>query len=155
MPTFRSILGYTWAVLCALLIPIMFFGFGFWPQALVESSGINVSPWFSGGEVRQTIAHQGYRTLVRRPVFDGILGERGEGFIQIDFTPEENKAFPPIITEEIDVDGDGTADFRIRTETSSGKTDLTSMKPWVKGMEQSLRADKDVIVRIGLINYHR
>jgi hypothetical protein len=155
MPTIKSILGYTWASLCTLLIPVMFFGFGFWPEALVKSTGISVSPWYSGGEVQQTVPHQGYRTLIRKPVFDGILGERKDGFVQIDFTPEENQTLPAIITEEIDVDRDGTADFRIRTDTTAGKTEFTSMKEWARQMELTVKADKEVILRIGLKNFHR
>jgi len=154
MPLVKSILGYVWAIGCLLLVPGLFFGFGYWPQALVHTTGLQVSPRFSGGETARTIAHNGYRTLIRTPVFQGIFTERANGFVQIDWTPEEKQLLPKNLIESVDLDGDGTTDLEIKVDTVSSKAELTPLKPWVKNIETAVRADNDMIVRIGLVNYH-
>ena len=60
---------------------------------LASATGITVSPRFSGGEVIRSVDHGTYKTVIHRPVFDGLIGERRDGFIQIEWHPVT--ALPP------------------------------------------------------------
>ena len=122
MKRILSILGYTWAVFCIFIVLATFFKMTYFGPALASITGVKVSPWYSGGEVKTSIDHDGYRTLIHRPVFDGLFSDRKEGFIQIKWEPI--RTLPPIIAEEVDYDGDGKADFLVRLDTARGVATL-------------------------------
>src|SRR5512136_1900572 len=88
----KSVLGYTAAVLG---IPIMLAGlFAFIAPELVgmsfiSATGLKTSANWTGGEVAQTIDHGTYQTEVHRPVFDALIGERRQGFVQVAWRPPE------------------------------------------------------------------
>jgi hypothetical protein len=153
MQRILSILGYTWAALCLIVVLATFIGLGVWPKALAQATGVKVSPWYSGGEVAGSMDHGSYQTLVRQPVFDGLFAQRAEGFVQVDWSPKEHQALPDFIDEELDVDGNGTMDLRIRVNTISGATQLTPMQAWVLGAEKLAFADNERILRIRLRNW--
>jgi hypothetical protein len=144
--------GYTWAALCLLIVLATFMGLSFWEQTLAKGTGIHVSARFSGGEVLQTIDHGFYRTLRHRPVFDGLLSDRAEGFVQIDWVPSEKQPLPSIVKEDLDIDGDGRIDLSVEVETSSGKVQLIRNAPWVLGPEPLISADSERILRVRLQN---
>ena len=148
----KSTAGYTWAVLCLVIVLATFVGLNFWSNTLAQGTGIQVAPRFTGGEVRQSADHGQYRTLLRRPVFDGLLGERSEGFVQIDWVPKEQQSLPALIEEEFDVDGDGAGDFSIRLDTVAARADLIKKKPWVLGADNVISVDKEQILRVRLRN---
>jgi len=148
----RSGLGYTWAVLCLVVVLATFIGLNFWSNSLAQGTGIQVSPRYTGGEVRQSTDHGQYLTLVRRPIFDGLLGERSEGFVQIDWVPKDQQSLPATIEEEFDIDGDGTAEFGIRLDTSTAKADLIKKQPWVLSADRLIAIDKELILRVRLQN---
>jgi hypothetical protein len=148
----KSIFGYTWAVLCLIVILATFLGLGFWERTLADVTGIHVSPVFSGGEVRQAIDHDAYRTLVHRPVFDGLLGERANGFVQIDWVPKDKQSLPAAISEDIDLNGDSMAEIRVVVDTASGKVQLARNAPWVLDPEPLVKVDSEQILRIHLRN---
>jgi hypothetical protein len=114
----------------ALSIPIMITtvwvvrGMG---DEFVSATGLKTSANWTGGEVVQTIKHGAYQTEIHRPVFDALIGERKEGFIQIDWRPPEN--LPARIDEQIDFDADGQADFRIELEPATRQATITSYSP--------------------------
>jgi hypothetical protein len=111
-------------------------------------NGLNISPWFSGGEVRQTIDHGTYRTLVHRPVFDGLIGERSNGFVQIDWVPKEKFHLPVILQEEFDADGDGKIDFSVRLQGENAE--LLSRASQVTGSDPLVSAGPEKILRVRL-----
>jgi hypothetical protein len=148
MQKLRSGLGYTWAALCLLVVLATFVGLGFWERALAKETGIHVSPRFSGGEVRQTIDHGSYRTLLHRPVFDGLLRERDDGFVQIDWVPQKGQKLPAVLEENFEIDGDGSAEFGIRIQTAAGKVTLLHPKPQVVGLEPLVTVDSERILRV-------
>src|SRR3974377_695109 len=112
-------IGYTWAFLCFAVVLATFVGLNSWEHGLVRATGLHISPRFSGGEVRQTIEHGSYQTLVHRLVFDGLISDRATGFVQIDWVPEKGRTLPSVLEEEFDIDGDGTVDAGVRVETSA------------------------------------
>ncbi len=145
--------GYTWAVLCFVAVLTTFLGYGYWSKLLATGTGIRVSPWFSGGEVRNTVDHGDYRTLLHRPVFDGLISDRKEGFVQVDWVPAEKKSLPVTIQEEFDIDGNGSADFAVRVD--GARAQLTSQAPWVLGLDPIIEIDSEKILRVRLRNPNR
>jgi hypothetical protein len=124
MEKVKTILGYTWAILGIPVIVAMFFGTDVWVQQVFVKTGFHVSARWSGGEVVKTIPHeQHYQTDIHRPVFDGFLWEKNQGFVQIDW--KSTQGLPESIEEEIDFDQDGSNDFQIILNTQTNEATLT------------------------------
>jgi hypothetical protein len=151
----KSGFGYTWAALCIVVVLATFLGLGFWERTLAKGTGIQVSPRFSGGEVRQVIDHDTYQTKLHRLVFDGLVSERATGFVQIDWVPREKQSLPAILEEEFDIDGDGSTEIRVRVDMVSGKTELLRQVPWVLGVDPLISAGSERILRVQLRNPRR
>jgi hypothetical protein len=152
MAKLKSILGYTMA---ALSIPVMMaavlsfaiLGLG---GPFVEATGLQTSANWTGGEVVQMLEHGTYRTEVHRPVFDALIGERREGFVQVAWRPAD--ALPARIDEEIDADADGRADFRVELETATRQAALTPHSANVVGLEGVYRLGETLAIRVTLKN---
>lgn len=124
MEKVKTISGYMWASLGVPVILAMFFGMDAWVQQLFVNTGFHVSARWSGGEVVKTIPHgQLYQTHIHRPVFDGFLWEKNQGFVQIDW--KSTQGLPERIEEEIDFDQDGSNDFQIILNTQTNEATLT------------------------------
>jgi hypothetical protein len=150
----KSVCGYTWAALCFVLILATFLGLNSW-ERLVAGTGIHVSPRFSGGETLRTIDHGTYRTLLHRPVFDGLLGERSDGFVQVDWVPREKQRLPAILEEELDIDDNAGSDIRLRADIVGGKVALLQKATWVLAPEPLVAIGQERILRILLRNPRR
>lgn len=150
----KAICGY---ILAALGVPLVLFGFMAPDMGLdelfVSATGLTLSPWIDGGEVVQTIRHGRYQTHVHRLVFDALIGERKEGFVQVDWLPPY--ALPARIDEEIDADGDGQADFRVEVVTATKEVTLTPYAPWVLELERIYGLEDSLAVRVTLRNPSR
>jgi len=151
MAKLRSVLGY---IVAALSIPIMLAGvagFGLpLGEIFVSATGIEHSANWSGGEVVQTFEHGTYQTEVHRPVFDALIGERKEGFVQVAWRPAD--ALPARIDEEIDADADGQADFRVELETATQQAALTPYSPNVMELEGVYDIGETMAIRVALKN---
>jgi hypothetical protein len=148
MAKIRSIIGYMWAIAAIIVVFATFLGSNFFSRALVAASGVKISPRYSGGEVIRSVDHGSYRTHVHRPVFDALIGERSEGFIQLNWEPLAG--LPGVIEESVDYSGDGKADFSIRVDTKTGKTLLTPIDPLVLSMDRAVKLDNGWMVRVRL-----
>src|SRR5208283_1816944 len=137
MSTVRKFLGYSWAVMTIPLVLVLFFGLQSWAKLLAQSTGVRVSPWMTGGEIVRTLPHEGYETRIHRPVFDGLLGPRARGFVQVDWVvvPPATK-LPERIGEEIDYDDDGVADFAVELNSKANRAALKPLQPAVLGCER-------------------
>jgi hypothetical protein len=152
MAKLKSILGY---IVAALSIPVMMaavlsfaiLGLG---GPFVEATGLQTSANWTGGEVVQMLEHGTYRTEVHRPVFDALIGERREGFVQVAWRPAD--ALPARIDEEIDADADGRADFRVELETATRQATLTPYSADVLELEGVYRLDETLAIRVKLKN---
>ncbi|MEW6182898.1 MAG: hypothetical protein AB1500_06935 [Bacillota bacterium] len=142
----KKVLGYAVATLAVPLIMATFIGMDTWTHGLVSVTGITVSPWFTGGEVIRTIEHGRYRTTLHRPVFDGLLGERKQGFVQVDWSPPE--ALPEYVCEDVDYDGDGFRDFSVKINTRTCAATLMPCGPTVISLEGSYRLKDALAVRV-------
>jgi len=144
----KKTLGYTAALLMIPLALATLMGMGFWSRELVAVTGLSVTPWYTGGEVVRTISHGSYETRIHRPVFDGLLWESRQGFVQIDWTAAQ--PLPARFEEDIDYDGDGSADFRV--ELSTEGTRLNALNPRVLSLEGTYNLKNGRAVRVLLEN---
>ena len=150
----KAICGYLMAMLGVPLILLGLMG----PSAglderFISATGLTLSPWIDGGEVVQTTDHGTYQTHVHRMVFDALIGQRKEGFVQVDWLPPY--ALPARIDEEIDADGDGQADFRVEAVTATQEVTLTPHAPWVLRLEGIYGLEDSLVVRVILKNPSR
>jgi hypothetical protein len=150
MTTLKSVLATGWAALATPLVLATFMGNGALSHWLARATGVVVSPWYTGGEVARQIEHTGYRTLVRRPIFDALVGQRPEGFVQVEWLPAQGASLPETLREAIDYDGDGVADFTIDLGTRSNTATLTPHTPRVLGLERVYRLEREKVVRVRL-----
>lgn len=146
----KASLGYLLAIVLIPLALAVFIGLNDWAKLLASSSGLRISPWFSGGEVIQTRARPGHEMRIHKPVFDALVGERSKGFVQIDWAPKSS--VPAKIDETIDIDGDGKADLRVLWNIRADKIELESLAPWVTGLEGHYELSKRYTIRVGLLN---
>lgn len=146
MKILKGILGYSWAFFTIIIVLATFMGNDYFSAKLASATGVTVSPWFSGGEVVQTIDHGAYTTYLHRPVFDALIGEKRKGFIQLNWEPYAG--VPPVIRETIDYNGDKKADFSITLNTHTGDVTLTAYNPSVLSSEGPYRLKKGWAVRV-------
>jgi hypothetical protein len=148
----RSYLAYGWALLAVPLVLVTFMGMPSLAGKLVAVTGLHVHPMYTGGEVAQTLDHPQYKTIVHRPVFDGLIGQRQTGFVQIRWEPAADANLPDSIDEQIDFDQDGKADLRIQLDTATDKARLEALDKRVVSVQEVIRVGKGRIVRIDLRN---
>lgn len=123
----RAFFGYSTAALMLIIALSTFLGMKFFSHKLIDVTGLKISPWFTGGEIVRTIDHGSYQTLQHRAVFDALIGQRSEGFVQLDFSPL--KSLPEIISEDIDFDLDGNMDFRVEYNVPTNTAKFTALSP--------------------------
>jgi hypothetical protein len=151
MSKVRAALGYTVAALC---IPLMIYAFvGRLDEAVVEATGLTIAPEFTGGEVVQTVDHGSYQTHIHRQVYDGLIGERKEGFVQVDWAPAD--ALPAHIDQEIDLDQDGQADLHIALDPRTRQAVLTPYAAHVTALQGVYHFEGTVAIRVSLRNPKR
>jgi hypothetical protein len=139
-------MGYAWAAAAVIIALATFFGHNYFSSTLAISTGVTVNPRFSGGQILKTIDHGKYKTAIHRPVFDSLIGQTKEGFIQINWEPAAG--LPPIIREGFDYNQDGNDDFTITLNTTTGETMLTKNSPDVLDVGKSYRLKNGWAVRV-------
>lgn len=147
--TIQSFFGY---FVAALMIPLSFItlmGMGPISEMLVKVTGVEISPWYTGGEIVTTIDHAGYQTRIHRPVFDAFIGQRREGFVQIVWAPAES--LPAVVQDEIDYNADGRTDFSIHMVPQTKTATWQSLNPAVVGLDGPYQIDDGIGVRVKLI----
>ena len=148
MKNLLKIAGYAWAGACLVVVLVMFAGSEYLSGKLASATGITVSPRYSGGEVIRSIDHGTYKTILHRPVFDGLIGERRDGFIQIEWQPVT--ALPLLIEDAVDFTGDGKEDFSFRLDTAAGSGAITPRNPSVVALEWVVKVNQGWVARIQL-----
>ena len=157
MKRLRSILGNTGAVVTlalAVLTPFLLIG---WFQSAIGSTRLRIDPAYSGGEVSRIIQRDGYRIVVNRPVLKRSPWQRVDSFVQIAWTPANR--LPARVSEQVDVDGDGTPDVLVGFDTQKLVVDVTPLNPRYRAMHSQgvtsfsaliARVNDGVVVRIPL-----
>ena len=146
----KSFLGYFIAMLMVPVVFVTLMGMGPLAEGLVKVTGVVISPWITGGEVSQTIAHGAYDTRVYQPVFDALIGERREGFVQIVWGPAD--ALPETIVEDIDYNSDGQADFQVSLHPRTKTAEWQAYVGQAFGMDGPYAIGNGIGVRINLKN---
>jgi len=149
----KAVLGTILAASMLVVVLATLVGLPAWEKALVSGTGLRVSPWFTGDVVAFTVPHRGYETRIHRPVFQALIGERSEGFVQVDWAPADS--LPAVIDEEIDYNRDDVGDFRIRLEGEKEEAVLTPIAPEVGALEGTYRLTDARAVRVILANPRR
>jgi hypothetical protein len=148
MRFFLKMAGYAWAIVCVVAVLVMFVGHDYFSNKLASVTGITVSPRFSGGEIVRSIDRGAYRTVIRRPVYDGLMGDRTDGFIQIEWQPITS--LPAVIEEGIDFTGDGREDLVFQLDTAGGNGTVTPRNPSVLAVQTLVRVNQGWVARIRL-----
>ena len=145
----KSLFGYFLAALGVPIVLLTFLGTGNWMSLLVSTTGLEISPLYTGGRVLYRSAQDGYQIEIHEPVFAALLGESREGFVQVDFGP---KSAVGIIDAEIDYDDDGVADFRVGWDTATMDATLTPYSDLVRGLEGTYELNEGYAIRVNLKN---
>jgi hypothetical protein len=101
-------LGAAVALLVAACTPFVLIG-AF--TNAVARTGVHVDAVYTGGTIARTVFRDGYQIDIYRPVQPHAL-QKLDPFIQIAFRP--TASLPRSVNEEIDLDGDGQPDVRVR-----------------------------------------
>lgn len=141
-------IGYIWAIICVLLIPITFMGNMYFSKQMVKLPFMKVNPVFTGGDINKTIEENGLIITIYKPVFEALIGESNNGFVQIKFS--SNDKLPEKIDMKIDYNNDGRDDFRLIINTHTGATGIEAFNEHVKDIKVSSRVKTDWIVRVNL-----
>ena len=149
MSRLKTLLAYSWAFLAAPLMLATFMGMDSVAAKLVTVTGLHVHPICTGGAVARTIPHGSYQTAIHEPVFDGLIGPRSHGFVQIEWQPQDAN-LPEQIEESIDLDADGTGEVEVRFDTRTNDTRITPLDPCVLSLGEALTLGKARMVRINL-----
>lgn len=149
MSKIKTCLAYSWAALALPIVLATFMGVQPLAGKLVAATGLHVHPIYTGAEVARTIDHGLYRTLIHRPVFDGLIGQRDRGFVQIEWQATDAN-LPESIDEEIDFDADGSNDFRIQLDTITGQAGIQPLDARVLSAGEVFTVPHGRIVRANL-----
>jgi hypothetical protein len=152
MSRIQAFLAYSWAALTGPLLLATFMGMKPLTEGLVAVTGLHVHPIYTGGEETPPISHGQYQTIVHRLVFDGLVGPRDRGFVQIRWQPSDpnQPGLPELIEEPIDFDSDGTADFTIRLNTKTNEARLETSDRRVLSIPEVIPIRDARVVRVNL-----
>ena len=150
MSKLKAFFGYSLAILALPIMLATFMGEGFWMQTLVSATGLRVSPWTTGDDVARTVDHGVYETRIHKPVFMALIGERSEGFVQVDWAPLGR--VPAQVTEDIDYNADGQPDFRVELDAQTRQAKVTAYTAQVIGLQGVYRLKDAWAVRVNLKN---
>ena len=138
--------GLIWALLCLVVMIIFFPGMAGFSKAFAALPFMKINPRFNGGEVAFMETQPACTLVVHRPVFDGLLGDRKKGFVQIDWKGH----LPPVISDTIDYDKNGMPDFFVNLDVKSNIAKITSINENVVSLGISTPASFGWILRVNL-----
>jgi hypothetical protein len=144
------ILGFTWAVVCLLIILIMFPSLDNFSRQLAKLSFMKVNPTLSGGDVARSVEYENYTLNIHEPVFEALIGESSKGFVQLNWIWKDSIPVP--VKDSIDFNMDDHIDFIIGIDPSSNQVQLDPLQPFVEEITDEARIENGWIVRVGLIN---
>jgi hypothetical protein len=146
MRKIKIIAGVTWALAGLILILILFPGLNSFSSSAARLPFMKINPNYSGGEVAKQLFSSCCTLDIRRPVFDGLLKERKNGFVQIDWRGN----LPGRLIDTIDYDLNGIPDFFVQVDRNSSKTQLVPFNPLVMNVEISTQTSYGWAVRVGI-----
>jgi hypothetical protein len=146
MKKIKIIAGVSWAFAGLVLIIILFPGLNSLSSSASRLPFMKINPNYSGGEVSSRFLSDGCTLVVRKPVFNWLIGEKKNGFVQVDWIGD----VAGIIEDSIDYDLDGISDFIVEVDRNRMKTQLMPLNPRVQKMEISTQTSYGWTVRVGI-----
>jgi hypothetical protein len=150
MKKLLTILGFTWAAICLLIVLVMFPGLDSFSRQLAKLSFMKVNPTLSGGDTARSVVYENYTLYIHQPVFEALIGESSTGFIQLDWV--WNDSIPVSVSDSVDFNNDNHIDFVISIDPQSDSVLLDPLQPFVEEITNEARVENGWIVRVGLIN---
>lgn len=147
MKKIKIIAGITWAFACLIVIIILFPALNPLANSVSKLPFMKINPNYTGGEVVREISKENYTINIRKPVFDGLIGERKNGFVQVDWRGK----LPRTITDTIDFDNDNNKDFAVQIDTLNNQSTLTPINPKVKEIRISTKTSYGWAIRVELV----
>jgi hypothetical protein len=146
MRILKWFLGYTWAGATIIIALATFAGYSYFSQVFADVTGITINHRYSGGEIVKIVDHGNYKTAMHRPVFDSLIGQAEEGFVQINWEPAAG--LTQVLNEGFDYNSDGKEDFSIILKTATGEVILTATNPSVLSAEKAYKLRNGWAVRV-------
>jgi hypothetical protein len=146
MKKVKIVAGIIWAILCLIAMIAFFPGFNSLAGSLAKLPFMKINPNMSGGEIAHENIHAGCTLVTHRPVFDGLIKDRKNGFVQVDWRGEVKEE----INDTIDYDLNGTPDFSIRINTATADTRLDPLSQDVTGLDVSTPTSYGWVARVRL-----
>jgi hypothetical protein len=146
MKKIKIIAGIAWAFAGLILIIILFPGLNGFSASASRLPFMKINANYSGGEVVKQLTSDGCTLSVHRPVFEGLIGERKNGFVQIDW----RGTIPEIIMDTIDFDFDGVPDFTVSIDRKEEKSELVALSPFIKNLGTSTQTSFGWAIRVEL-----
>jgi hypothetical protein len=146
MKKIKIITGIAWAVLCLVLIIVLFPGLNSFSASASRLPFMKINPNYTGGDVAKEIVSEGCTLQIRKPVFDGLIRERKKGFVQVDW----RGIVPEKITDTIDFNFDKVPDFIVIIDRKMPDTELFPMNSSVLRIGKSTRTSYGWAIRVEL-----
>jgi hypothetical protein len=147
MNKIKIIAGITWAFICLVLIIILFPGLNTFSSSLAKLPFMKINPNYTGGEIARQIVMGRCTLNIRKPVFDGLIGDKHNGFVQIDWRGD----IPEEIIDTIDYDFDKIQDFSLRINSKNSETELHPFNSKVGKVGISTRTSYGWAIRVNLL----
>lgn len=138
--------GIIWALVCLVIMIVFFPGMGGFSKSFAALPFMKINPRFNGGEIAFTETQPACTLVVHKPVYDGFFGDRKKGFVQVDWKGE----LPPVISDTIDYDKNGTPDFFVNIDVKSNIAKIVSASENVDSFGVSTPASFGWILRVNL-----
>lgn len=128
MDKIKMTAGMTWALVCLVFMIVFYFGLGSFATGFSKLPFMKLNPNTSGGEVAGEVVMDNCTLVIRKPVFEGFLGERRKGFVQVDWRGEVSEN----INDTVDFNFDQIPDFNILINRDLNDASLIAFNPVVK-----------------------
>jgi len=146
MKKVKIIAGITWALAGLIMIILLFPFLNSFSSSAARLPFMKINPNYSGGEAAREVISEGCTIVIRKPVFDWLIGERKNGFVQVDWRGNVAEK----INDSIDYDLNGIPDFLVQVDRNSSKTQLVPFNPLVSKIETSTQTSYGWAVRVGI-----
>lgn len=147
MKTIKIIAGITWAFLCLILIIILFPALNPLASATSKLPFMKINPNYTGSYVVKEIMKENYSINIRKPVFSGLIGEKKNGFVQIDWRGKLSS----IIIDTIDYNDDSKKDFIVQIDTLNAQCKIVPLNPKVGEIAISTKTSYGWAIRVNVI----
>lgn len=146
MKKFKSIIGYSWAVISFLFILILFPALGPLSSGLSRMPFMKINAKYSGGEKAYSVAKKDDTLTVNKPVFEALIGSSKKGFVQVSW----NGKFKVPHADTIALNQNQPADFIIKFSNDKDAPKITSLNPKIKAVRNFAKTEKGWIVRVDM-----